>query len=211
MQIVSKFHNNISIYGWMNTVSMGFRSIIHRLFDFYWQRYILFEREISADLDYGYDFSKYDLRQVTIADFDNNLWKSSFLTAEKQELYKKRFANPRDECIGLFIDNQLACIGWNHYDELFVYGHYYIKTKPKSFYMYDDFCIQDYRRQGLHKIVNAFRMYVGAHKGMTKAYVAIATYNRPSLNNYRRAGFKEVKRFVVTERGDNICCTLKSI
>ena len=211
MMISKKLQNNISMYGWWNTFGMVLKSVIHRLFGFTWHRFILFEQEISANQDFGYDFSKFDLRQVTMADFENELWEPAFLTADKRALYEKRFANPKDECLGVFIDNELACTGWNHYDELLVYGQFRINTEKKASYMYDDFCIPKYRRRGLHKIVNAYRLFVAAQKGVTNAYVAVATYNRPSLNNYRKAGFKEIKRFTVTERGDKVNCSLKSI
>lgn len=208
---MNKLQEHINMYGWWNTTEMGIKSIIKRLCGFCWYRYILLEQEISSDKGFEYDFSKYDLRRVTMKDFENDLWEPAFLTKEKREIYEKRFSNLKDECLGIFIDNELACTGWNHYDELLVYGQIHISTEKKSSYMYDDFCIPKYRRRGLHKVVNAYRKYVAAQKGVTNAYVAIATYNRPSLNNYRKGGFKEIKRFTVTESGDKVNCSLRSI
>lgn len=204
-------HNHISMYGWWNTAVMGLKSVTHRLFGFTWQRFILFELEIYPTQDFGYDFSQYDLRMISMTDFENDLWEPAFLNKEKRALYEQRFASPKDECWGLFVDNELACIGWNHYDELLVYGQFRISTEKESSYMYDAFCIPKYRRRGLHKINSAYRLYVAAQKGVTNVYVAIATYNRPSLNNYRKRGFKEVKRFTVTEKGNKVRCSLKSV
>lgn len=206
-----KIQDHISMYGWWNTAGMGLKSVIHRAFGFSWQRFILFEQDISKDQDFGYDFSKYDLRRIQIADFENDLWEPAFLTEEKRVLYEKRFSNPKDECLGIFIDNELACTGWNHYDELLIYGQFSIRTEKKSTYMYDAFCIPKYRRRGLQKIINAYRKYVATQKGVTSIYVAVATYNRPALKNQRKGGFKEIKRFTVIEKGDKIYCPLKSI
>ena len=211
MAISNKIKDHINMYGWWHTALMGLKSVTHRLFGFTWQRFILFEQEISFDQDFGFDFNKYDLRSVTMADFENELWKPDFLNAEKRVAYEKRFANPNDECLGLFVNNELACVGWNHYNELLVYGRFYIEAGKKTVYIYDDFCIPKYRRCGLHKVINAYRKYVAANKGITNVYVAVATYNRPALNNQRKGGFKEVQRFTVTELGKNIHCSLKSV
>lgn len=211
MAIINKIKDHISMYGWWHTALMGLKSVTHRLFGFTWQRFILFEQEISFNQDFGYDFSKYDLRQVKMADFENDLWEPTFLNAEKRAVYEQRFANPNDECLGVFVDGELACTGWNHYGELLVYGQFHIKTNNMASYMYDAFCIPKYRRRGLHKVNGAYRKYLAAQKGVTTAYVAVATYNKPSLNNYRKGGFKEVRRFIVTEFRKESHCSLKTV
>lgn len=211
MGVIEKIQDHIGMYGLWNTAGMGLKSVTRSILGFSWQHYFLFEQEISKDPDFGFDFSKFDLRRIEMADFENDLWEPAFLTAEKRALYEKRFSSPKDECLGIFIDNELACTGWNHYDELLVYGQFQIITGKKSAYMYDAFCIPKYRRRGLQKIINAYRKYVAAQKGATSIYVAVATYNRPALKNQRKGGFKEIKRFTVIEIGDKIHCSLKSI
>lgn len=211
MKVKDEIKNHIRMYGWRNTFLMGFKKVISILLGISWNRFILFEQKISEGDNYGYDFSRYDLRIVTIKDFEKEEWRESFLNAEKRLIYQQRFLSTVDECFGLFIKGELACMGWNHYGELLVYNQFHIETENKSVYLFDDFCLPDFRGNGFHKIISAYRKHVAASKGFTHAYVAVAKNNRPPLKNQRKGGFKEIKTFAVIEYWKHAQCTLKKM
>ena len=199
------------MYGIGHTLGMAIKACTRKLFGITWHRMILFSKEIPDVSSERANLQCYDIRRLSIADFEAPLWKTSFLSERKRAIYELRFSSPDDECYGIFVEGILACIAWIHYGGLFIYNQFYVNTGEKSSYMYDAFCAPKFRRRGLQKIITAHRMNVASSKGIKKAFTAIATFNRPSLRTYKKNGYEEVIRFWIIEFRGHAYCSLKSL
>lgn len=211
MEIIRKISSHIQMYGYGHTLGMMVKRLTWVFFRFTWQRMILLSQDIVSDVkQYRWD-NNYEIRNVELCDFENERWKESFFNAEKQAIYKQRFLSNIDECYGVFINGELASVGWNHYNELFIYGKFHIPAEDKAVIVYDQFTLPRFRNRGLHKLLISFQKHMAAIKGYKCIYVVVATYNLPSLRNHKKEGMLEMTRFWIWVCGKHTWCSLKKL
>lgn len=71
---------------------------------------------------------KFVVRELSIHDYENELWESSFLDKEKKQIYIKRFANSNAKAYGAFVDGQLAYSTWILYGEVIIQNSFRFKS-----------------------------------------------------------------------------------
>ena len=124
---------------------------------------------------------------------DKNRWKGHF----------ERNINPRlkgqKRYIGIAVidklKNKLAYLCWISFDNEIDTGiHYRFKLKNNEAHFFDDDCVPEYRRQGLHQRLMQERINYCINKGIKNIYIAIYRNNYRAINNLKKFDFKIYKR-----------------
>ena len=72
--------------------------------------------------------------------------------------------------------------------------HYKFKLKNNEVYFFDDDCVPEYRRQGLHNRVMQERINHCIQKNIKNIYIAIYRNNYMAINNINKFDFNIYKR-----------------
>lgn len=96
------------------------------------------------------------------------------------------------------IKNKLAYLCWISFDNEIDTGmHYRFKLKNKEAYFFDDDCVLEYRRQGLHQRLMQERINYCINKGIKNIYIAMYRNNYRAINNLKKFDFKIYKRILL--------------
>ena len=107
----------------------------------------------------------------------------------------------QNEYIGIAVidlDNKkVAYLCWISFNNEIETGiHYKYKIKKDEAYFFDDDCVQEYRRQGLHQRCMQERINYSINKGINNIYIAMYNNNYKAINNIHKFDFKIYKRIV---------------
>lgn len=93
------------------------------------------------------------------------------------------------------LKNKLSYLCWISFDNEIDTGmHYRFKLKNNEAYFFDDDCVPEYRRQGLHQRLMQKRINYCINKGIKNIYIAIYRNNYKAINNLNKFNFKIYKR-----------------
>jgi ribosomal protein S18 acetylase RimI-like enzyme len=93
------------------------------------------------------------------------------------------------------LKNKLSYLCWISFDNEIDTGlHYRFKLKNNEAYFFDDHCVSEYRRQGLHQRLMQERINYCINKGIKNIYIAMYRNNYRAINNLKKFDFKIYKR-----------------
>lgn len=207
--LFEKIREKINLYGWRIALLVSVKAFMRKFFAFTWDKYCLMVRE-TDDLPL-LDFGKFQVRDLSISDYENELWEPSFLNEEKKKLYVKRFANPNAKAYGVIVDGELAYSTWILYGEVIIQNRFRYPLSNKVALLLDSYTHPKYRGMGLHNYMNVWRLYKMKEKGVEKVFGVVLSYNRPAIKTQTKSGLRVVDRFYIFGFGNKKWCTLKKI
>lgn len=206
-----KFNNikeKISLYGYTTTIQLILKKILHSLFRITWNgHYILYAdtREVKEPtLE-----NNIIIRNLKIEDYNTEEYKY-FLDERRENIYIERLNNPNIEGLGLFINNKLAFSTWINFEILHLSEKIKLNMPLDSALIFDSYSHPNYRRKGYHKMMNLFRLHRICEKGKTKAITFVLSYNKPSINSLKKAGFEVATKFYTYKIGKKEYATISS-
>ena len=96
------------------------------------------------------------------------------------------------------LKNKLVYLCWISFNNEIDTGmHYRFKLKNNEAYFFDDDCVPENRRQGLHQRLMQERINYCINKGIKNIYIAIYRNNYRAINNLKKFDFKIYKRILL--------------
>lgn len=204
---VGKLKEKITLYGYRRTLLIAIKAILRKLLSFSWEKCYL----MSKDIENVSSESKNDfiVKELSIHDYENELWKPFFFVDHKKQLYIKRFFNSSAKAYGVFIDNELAYSTWIGYGELEITDHLKFAISKKCALLLDSYCHSKFRGKGIHNFMNQWSINEMASQGIKKCYVIVLSFNIPALKTQKKCGLHIERNFYIFNFGKHTYCTLK--
>jgi GNAT superfamily N-acetyltransferase len=200
----------IEQYGFWQAVLIVIRAILKRLFRISWLSFYVMHMDLKrCDLTDEKDDFK-EIKALKPEDFDNNMYKD-YINKQKRQIISDRLTNRNIEGFGLFKDGFLACYGWIQYDRLEITSSTSLPLPDKSALLLDDFTHPSYRRQGLHYLINKYRINRMHERGVEHAYVVVIDYNKPAIKTQSKCGLKIIQTFTIWTIGKKEICTAQFV
>jgi hypothetical protein len=212
---IENVHNRIiqtiNQYGFWQMILIILMGIIKRTVGISWTSfYIMHHVKLKKDNTTNRMEDFKEIRILKVEDFKDDLYKN-YVTNQKRQIITDRLINPNIEGFGLFKDGNLACYGWIHYERLEITSSFSLSLPDNSALLFDDFCHPTYRRQGLHYLINKYRINRIWEKNIENIYVFVVKYNKPAIKTQRKCGLKIIKSFTLWNIRKKEFCTLKEI
>ena len=204
-----KLKEKLTLYGWRITLLIVTKTMIRKLTGFSCEKYCLMARgtENLPPIEEG----KFVVRELSIHNYENELWESSFLDKEKKQIYIKRFANSNAKAYGAFVDGQLAYSTWILYGEVIIQNSFRFKTSDKTALLLDTYSHPNFRGIGLHNYMNLWRLYEMQRRGVKTAVGVVWAYNRPAMKTQFKCGLSIAKYFYIIRFRHKKWCTMKQM
>lgn len=208
--MLNKFKEKLELYGLYTTCFLVVKAIIKIVTHFSWQRIIIMSinpNDINNTLELH---ESINIRKLELADYCDKCW-SNYIDQTKMNIYEKRFKDNKAHAYGVFFEGKLACSGWIYEGSLIISEKLKIQLASDEVLFFDDYCHQNYRRKGFHKILNNYRIYESKKLGANKCYVLVYSYNQPAIISQLHCGMKAERNFYVFRWNRFQYCTLKSL
>lgn len=182
---------------------------IHKIMSFvgiYWETSYLLSQHINIDdvnehLKCNHLMEKYIPTPLVLADFLKGD-KSEF-TERKLDIIKKRLGDKNNyQAWGIIYDEKLIYSCWVYKKELLLSYNVRLPMDEQALFM-DDYCHPEYRGEGIHTMMNYFRLLNLYMFGIDSVAVLILTFNRFALASQLKVGFKIKQKIRVCRIGNS--------
>ena len=91
-------------------------------------------------------------------------------------------------------EQKIAYLAWIDFDKIELNDANFLqKLKPNQAYFFDDHCVPEYRRKGLHKRVFEERMSFCKERKVNKIFIAMMNDNKIAINNLNKFCFELIE------------------
>lgn len=205
--IQKAFEQKVALYGIRAVLLRAVKSLIHKCLKFTWEKCYLMSRELD-EVQPPEERDDIKVRQLTIADYENDSWYSFF--SDKKTIYEKRFRDNQAKAYGAFINGELAYSTWILYGEVVLQEKILLIKSDNCALLLDSYCHPHFRGKGLHNYMNQWSLYTMKRNGMENGYVIVLSYNRPAIKTQRKCSLYIKKKFYWFKVGKWEYCTIKS-
>jgi hypothetical protein len=151
-----------------------------------------------------------EIRKLELKDFETNFYQKT-IDVKKWQILDNRFKNPNIEGFGIFRDTMLICYGWINYEKLEITDITSLPLPPKSALLFDGYCHPSYRGQGLHYLINDYRIKRLIDMDIKNVYGIVLKYNIPPIKNVKKLGLEINQNFTLFIIGKKEYCTIQSV
>ena len=207
--MIEKIKDKIRLYGINVTIVLIIKAVIKKVTCFSWQKMLLLSLDSSTVNPTVEIDEAITIRELTLADYDNQRWRDTYIDEKKLDLYKHRLSDPLAHAYGAFVEGKLACSCWIYEGRLIISEEIQMPLAVNDVLFFDDYCDSNYRRRGLHNKLNKYRVLESKRLGAKKCYVIVYSYNKPALRSQQNIGMHIERSFYVFKWGKINYCTLK--
>lgn len=194
MSLRDKIRENRRQYGTLGC-TVRILHFLLRQFGIVWERFYYLEKELTSDTAKITNHTPHKVKELTFDDFRKG--DASFFTDAKLSYIKNILADKTYVPYGIIIDGKLAYSAWISLKRLPLPYGFELTLNDHEGALLDDYCMPEFRRQGLHSEVLKYRLKQLYIQNKKQSVVVILTSNRPALKAEMKAGFKTVKKFTI--------------
>lgn len=203
-----KIKEKKDLYGLKTSILLGCKGVIRKATSFTWQRMVLLSLDPNNVTIKTTINNSVLIRPLCLADYRDQQWEA-FMDEKKWQLYKMRMDDPKAHAYGAFVDGHLACSCWIYEGVLEISGKIHLELTPNEVLFFDDYCHPNYRRRGLHQMLNKYRILESVKLGAKKCYVIVYSYNKPALSTQLHSGMHIERLFYIFRWLNHVWCTLE--
>lgn len=142
-----------------------------------------------------------EIKQLSYSDFLSG--DARVFTRERLDTIKRRFEKGDYAAYGIVMDGRLIYSCWLSFGELETPGNIVNGLlSANECLMLDSHCVPEFRKQGLHGMMNAYRLMKGYERGKTKCVVIVLHENMPALKSQVRVEYRHVFTYYTLEIGN---------